>query len=1132
MQIPLGALKAVLLGALFSASAVVSSAQDILWQVGKDDQSWLDTGGTPISAGGDTAIFLQESGGVNALPGSPVSKDNDYYFAGIYDNTIAGNVTLFGDYAPIGNVDANEDYAERAFVPSDTQWRVHFNLPDTLAPTNLLTVQFDFLNLDTSAGNTDPRFGVEVWVNGVKVQDQIVVRAAQLNKTYKSAQFTLESVNAQVGAGFDNIVMLKGIPYDTQGGGSWMGIDYVQLNKEATAIPAPVFPWQVGKDDNIHAVGDGGGTNTTFVQESGTTNSLPGNPNSPEVNQQADDDYYFAGAYQTTIPSVVARYGDYTPIGIVSKNEEAAERALTPGDPEKRYHFNLPNTMKPTDRLAVTYEPLDLDNTAGLSDPRMGVEVYINGVRIMDEKVIRPADLKLAVTTAPVTLASVNAAVGSGPDNIITLRGVGHNTDGGGNWMGLDYVRLSSVAVPPPPPTLIWAVGINDNLWPTNGTGGGVAAVFVQENGVVNALPGNPASPAIDLQADNDYYLAGVYNTTITGNGTYAPVGIISTSEEGFERALTTGDNLQRIHFNLPATVQPTDQFSIEFDAFNIDTSGGAPHMGVEVYVNNVKVLNEVAIHDTEVGQAITVPPFTAASVNLKGGEGFDNIVMLKGISYHTEGGGDWMGIDHVQFNPVLPPPFPWNMGKNDNAQSRSGNGGAANATMWQENGSVNALPGSPYSLERDTLSDNDYYFAGIYTNTIPEYVATKGDYTPVGTVVVNEEGGERAFAGGDNELRYHFNIPSTMGLSNQVLVSFDAISLDNSAANVDPRWGVEIYFNDALVMTQQVIRVPQLGQKYSSDLFTLDSAHAKIGPGYDNIVTLKGISYNGDGGGNWMGIDYVQLDVAPSIVFPVQIGSADKTHITAGTGGGPNANFVQENGRSNALPGNPANPNVDQQADDDYYMAGIFSAVIPENGDYVPVGIVASNEEAAERAFVPSDTIKRYHFNLPSNLQPTDKIQVNWAVNNFDDRATAPNARFGVLVFFNGTMVQDQVIVTTNELFKTFSTDPFTLQSVDAQTGLGPDNIVTLQGVPYNTDGGGDWMGIDYVSITKEIIQLNMPTIDLAGGKINITWDGAGASLQSAPAVTGPWTTIPTATSPYSETIQAGQNRFYRLTK
>src|SRR3954471_18457253 len=92
----------------------------------------------------------------------------------------------------------------------------------------------------------------------------------------------------------------------------------------ATLVPGKAaVVWMVGMDDNGWPVGDGGGPNATFVQETGT-NPLPGNPNNPEVAQQADDDYYFAGLYNTVISS----NGAYTPVGLVPVNEEAAERAF------------------------------------------------------------------------------------------------------------------------------------------------------------------------------------------------------------------------------------------------------------------------------------------------------------------------------------------------------------------------------------------------------------------------------------------------------------------------------------------------------------------------------------------------------------------------------------------------------------------------------------------------------------------------------------------------------------------------------------------------------------------------------------------------------------------------------------
>ena len=85
--------------------------------------------------------------------------------------------------------------------------------------------------------------------------------------------------------------------------------------------------------------------------------------------------------------------------------------------------------------------------------------------------------------------------------------------------MGIDYVKLNPVNSSPFP----WAVGKNDDGWPL-GDGGGPNASFVQENGVLNPLPGKAINLEIDQRADNDYYLAGNYTTTIPGNGSYTPL--------------------------------------------------------------------------------------------------------------------------------------------------------------------------------------------------------------------------------------------------------------------------------------------------------------------------------------------------------------------------------------------------------------------------------------------------------------------------------------------------------------------------------------------------------------------------------------------------------------------------------
>ena len=294
----------------------------------------------------------------------------------------------------------------------------------------------------------------------------------------------------------------------------------------------------------------------------------------------------------------------------------------------------------------------------------------------------------------------------------------------------------------------------------------------------------------------------------IPANGESEPVGTVLINEEAAERAFAGSDNNKRYHFNLPATLQPTDQLLVTFDANNLDTSGADPRYGVEIYFNSVLIQPEILIRNEQLNIDYTTAPFTLASVNAGVGPGFDNIVMLKGINHSADGGGQWMGIDYVQLNGMPKPVFPWAVGMDDNGWP-VGNGGGMNATFVQENGSINDLPGSPNSPEVNQQADNDYYFAGIYTNVI----SANGAYTPVGIVVHDEEATERAFAAADNELRYHFNLPDTLKLTNQVAVTFDAFNLDDpSDVNTDPRYSVEVYFNNVLVQAQIIIRTNDLG--------------------------------------------------------------------------------------------------------------------------------------------------------------------------------------------------------------------------------------------------------------------------------------------------------------------------------
>lgn len=171
--------------------------------------------------------------------------------------------------------------------------------------------------------------------------------------------------------------------------------------------------------------GVGGGPEVNFVQEAGV-NDPPGNPDSPSVDQQADDDYYFAGEYPD-------------PIGVVD-NEEAMERAFAGTDNDLRIHFNLSEDLSSASAIRFLLSSNNLH--AGEADSRYGVEVFFNGVLISPERIVRDAELNTVFTSDPITLGDVGAVFGAGGDNVVLVHGINYNADGGGNWMGMDYHHL------------------------------------------------------------------------------------------------------------------------------------------------------------------------------------------------------------------------------------------------------------------------------------------------------------------------------------------------------------------------------------------------------------------------------------------------------------------------------------------------------------------------------------------------------------------------------------------------------------------------------------------------------------------------------------------------------------------
>lgn len=154
---------------------------------------------------------------------------------------------------------------------------------------------------------------------------------------------------------------------------------------------------------------------------------------------------------------------------------------------------------------------------------------------------------------------------------------------------------------------------------------------FVQENGAINPAPGSATL------RDDDWYFAGIYPD---------PIGTLAADEslQNFERALTIGDPINRIHFNLPESLTLAGtEFRLVIDT--VSNNSGVPTNPIPFTVE----FNGVEIFSGSVDQ--TSDFFTTPAFIVGAGAGQvpaftgDNVVTL---SRSTTTGAGWMQFDYV----------------------------------------------------------------------------------------------------------------------------------------------------------------------------------------------------------------------------------------------------------------------------------------------------------------------------------------------------------------------------------------------------------------------------------------------------------------------------------------------------
>ena len=516
------------------------------------------------------------------------------------------------------------------------------------------------------------------------------------------------------------------------------------------AIPAnAAVLWNIGvDDDNQDANGDpaNGLTDPAYfngtdffvsgVQETGLQD-LPGNPaNTGGPNggdRDIDDDYYFAGVYTTA-----AGDGVYVPVGVVSENESFYDRALTAGDPNMRWHFNLPETVTEDDNFTFTIDFHNLSEANAADVSSYQLTFWVDGKQVGEMQPHLEVDLPSAQSWnfELDDLGGVEQ-VGEGFDHYVEVRST---PTGSARWTSLDYAQLE-----------------------------------VSSDPIVEDDPNISVATAVDFG-------------DIKVGGEAATETIVFTNSGLTQNLVITDLTL--------AGVNP-DSFSIDAPALPITVRPGAESQ-IEVTVTPGAI-------EGSLSSTLTV------------------------TSNDSSDGAKVVFLTARMFVPFADEGTLWYVGTDDNTQDGNGDASLNDPAFFngvdffssgvQESGE-DILPGNPANTggtgnARDI--DDDFYFAGSY-NTVVD----GGDYTPVGIVATNERYYDRALTNGDPNMRWHFNLPDTVGRNDNFTFTIDFYSLDDDGAAEESGYDLTFFVDGEQIGEMQPHSETDLDAAQSWD-FTLD---------------------------------------------------------------------------------------------------------------------------------------------------------------------------------------------------------------------------------------------------------------------------------------------------------------------
>jgi hypothetical protein len=154
-------------------------------------------------------------------------------------------------------------------------------------------------------------------------------------------------------------------------------------------------------------------------------------------------------------------------------------------------------------------------------------------------------------------------------------------------------------------------------------------------------------------------------------------------------------------------------------------------------------------------------------------------------------------------------------------------------------------------------------------------------------------------------------------------------------------------------------------------------------------------------------------------------------------------------------------------------------------------------------------------------NVPPGSYTLYIYSANTLNDR--------GSLFTINGSRQAACTNANTASMATAFIQD----KTYVVLTNISPNADGTITGSyvgvnnPFSGNSGeGNFNGLQLIKVATTLPVLS---ITPSGANVQISWTPGVGVLQSAPAVTGPYTDIPTATAPYS-TPSAGVPKFYRI--